>query len=197
MRLASIPALAAVLIASSAAAQQDIAPPPPVYVPGAPDLNRLLANLTDQPATHTGFTFDKTALTIAQGVLASNGMDSQRAAVAITGISFDRYHYQQHVFYTPEAMTALIESLKVAGWKHMVNANQTPANTAQPRTTATDLWLHFSGVDIDALTVLMRGPQEMNVVHLTGDLRPLDLLHLSGHFGIPKVDPNAVMVPAR
>jgi hypothetical protein len=27
-------------------------------------------------------------------------------------------------------------------------------------------------------------------------LHPLDLLHLSGHFGIPRVDPDAVMVPA-
>ena len=50
-------------------------------------------------------------------------------------------------------------------------------------------------MDIDAVTVLMRGPHTMNVVQITGDLRPLDLLHLSGHFGIPKVDPGAVMVP--
>jgi hypothetical protein len=32
---------------------------------------------------------------------------------------------------------------------------------------------------------------------VTGDLRPLDLLHLSGKFGIPKVDPSAVMVPEK
>jgi hypothetical protein len=36
----------------------------------------------------------------------------------------------------------------------------------------------------------------MNVIEVSGLLRPLDLVHLSGHFGIPKVDPNAVMVPA-
>jgi hypothetical protein len=36
----------------------------------------------------------------------------------------------------------------------------------------------------------------MNLIQVAGDLRPLDLLHLSGHFGIPKVDPSAVMVPA-
>jgi hypothetical protein len=37
----------------------------------------------------------------------------------------------------------------------------------------------------------------MTVVRITGDLKPLDLLRLSGHFGIPKVDPSAVMVPAK
>ena len=36
----------------------------------------------------------------------------------------------------------------------------------------------------------------MNVIAVNCDLRPLDLLHLSGHFGIPKVDESAVMVPA-
>jgi len=51
-------------------------------------------------------------------------------------------------------------------------------------------------MDIDRVSVLIRGPQEMSLVQVAGDLRPLDLLHLSGHFGIPKFDPNAIMVPA-
>jgi hypothetical protein len=36
----------------------------------------------------------------------------------------------------------------------------------------------------------------MSVIQVTCELRPLDLVHLSGHLGIPEVDPNAVMVPA-
>jgi hypothetical protein len=36
----------------------------------------------------------------------------------------------------------------------------------------------------------------MNVIEVSGELRPLDLVHLSGHFGIPKIDPGAAMVPA-
>ena len=44
--------------------------------------------------------------------------------------------------------------------------------------------------------MLIRSPRDMNVIQVSGDLRPLDLIHLSGHFGIPKVDPDAVMVPA-
>ena len=171
-------------------------PPPARYAPG-PDLPRMLTALTDQPATHSGFVFDRTALTIAQSVLASqDGMTQERAAAALTGIQVDRYSYQQPAFYTPEAMSALIDGYHAMGWKHLVNANQTPANTAQPKQMATDLWLHFSGADIDGVTVLMRGAKDMNVIRISGDLRPLDLLHLGGHFGIPKVDPNAVMVPA-
>jgi hypothetical protein len=199
----SVCALGFLVAASGAFAQQPYGasppPPPPAYgippFPG-PDMSRVMGALSDQPSTHTGFNFDRSMLQIAQNLLESNGLDPRRAAAAITGISVDSYHYQQAAFYAPEAMMSLIEGYRVAGWKHLVNGNQTPANTAQPRTMATDLWLHFSGMEIDGITVLTRASRDMSVVHITGDLKPLDLIHLSGHFGIPKVDPDAVMVPA-
>lgn len=157
---------------------------------------QAFANLADQPGTHTGVVFDRSMMQVAQGFLQSGGLDEKRAAAALTSISFDSYRYPQPAFYTPEAMASLIAAYRAAGWKHMVNGNQTPANSAQPKSTITDLWLHFSGADIDDVTVLIRTPKNMNVIQVTGDLRPLDLLHLGGHFGIPKVDPSAVMVPA-
>ena len=165
-------------------------PQPPV------GLNQNFSALADQPATHTSFAFDRSLMQIAQNLLQSSGMDPQRSAAALTGISVDTYHYPQPAFYTPEVMGSIIDAYHAAGWKHMVNGNQTPQNSAQPHSTLTDLWLHFNGGDIDDLMVLIRAPRDMNVIQVTGDLRPLDLLHLSGHFGIPKVDPNAVMVPA-
>ena len=207
MNLLRLPAFAlalAVLGAHGLTAQTLLPPPPPppAYAPApppvypGPNLSAQLSTLADQPARHAGFTFDRNMLSIAQSVLESSGMDARRAAVALTGISFDQYHYPQPAFYTPEAMAGLLESYRIAGWKHLVDANSTPANTAQPKRMATDLWLHFSGADIDAVTVLTRGARDMNVVQITGDLRPLDLLHLGGHFGIPKVDPGTIMVPA-
>ena len=36
----------------------------------------------------------------------------------------------------------------------------------------------------------------MSVIQVTCELRPLDLVHICGHFGIPKIDPNAAMVPS-
>jgi hypothetical protein len=185
--------LALLFSMSAAIPAQQYAPPAQVY-PG-PDMSQTFATLSDQPATHSGVTFDRNMMQLAQSVLQANGLDEKRAAAAVTGIAFDTYHYQRPAFYTPEAMNALLAGYKSAGWKHLVNANQTAANTAQPEHVVTDLWLHFSGADIDAVTVLTRGVKTMNVIRITGDLRPLDLLHLGGHFGIPKVDPSAVMVP--
>jgi hypothetical protein len=160
---------------------------------GVPDALTALAN---QPASHTSFSFDRTMMQVAQALLQSGGMSSERAAAALTGISVDNYHYSEPAFYTPEAMSALIATYHAAGWKHLVNANQSPAESAQPRGIITDLWLQNSGPNISGVVVLTRSPRDMSVIQITCELRPLDLVHLSGHFGIPKVDPNAVMVPA-
>ena len=167
---------------------------PPAGSPA--DLQSALMNLADQPATHTSFSFDRSELQVAQNLLESNGVDVNRAPAALTGIAVDNYHYPRPAFYIPETMASIIANYHAAGWKHLVNANQTPANTAQPHSTVTDLWLRFAGPDITGVTVLTRSPRDMSVIQIACELRPLDLVHLSGHFGIPKVDPNAVMVPA-
>jgi hypothetical protein len=167
---------------------------PPAGTPS--DLQSALMNLANQPASHTAFSFDRSELQIAQNLLLSGGLDANRAAAALTGISVDNYHYPRPAFYTPETMASIINGFHTAGWKHLVNANQTPASTAQPHSTVTDLWLRFNGPDITGVTVLTRASSNMSVVQITCELRPLDLIHLSGHFGIPRVDPNAVMVPA-
>jgi hypothetical protein len=161
-----------------------------------PGVQQNLDNLADAPATHTGFTFDRSMMGLATGILQSGGLDEQRAAAALSSIRFDTYRYPQPTFYEPEAMAAIIAGYRAAGWKHLVNGNASPANSAQPRSTLTDLWLHFTGADIDDVTVLIRSSRDMNLIQVAGDLRPLDLIHLSGHFGIPRIDPDAVMVPA-
>jgi hypothetical protein len=184
MRLVSRLAMVAVCFAAGFCTAQQ-----PVGV------GQTFATLADQPATHTAFTFDRNEMQLAQAVLEANGMAPERAAVALRGITVENFHYQQPAFYTPEVMSALIATYKAAGWKHLVNGNQTVANSAQPKQMLTDLWLHFTGADIDGVTVLARGVKQMSVVELSCDLRPLDLVHLGGHFGIPKVDPDAVMVP--
>ena len=181
-------AVLACFSSAALAAQGDDWRPRSVY----DDLNAL----ADQPATHTGVVFDRSMMQAAESVLEQGGLEPARAAAALSSISFDTYRYKEPAFYTPEVMEHILNSYRRAGWKHFVNGNQSPANSAQPNSAILDVWLHFSGADIDHVTVLVRGTHEMSLVQVAGDLRPLDLLHLSGHFGIPKFDPNAVMVPA-
>jgi hypothetical protein len=159
-------------------------------------ITQTLNDLADQPATHASFSFDRSMLGYATSFIDKGSPDVKRAASALNSITVDTYRYQRPAFYTPEAMSSIIASYHAAGWKHLVNANATPASSAQPHNPITDLWLHFSGTEIDDVTVLVRAPRDMNLIQISGALRPLDLIHLSGHFGIPKVDPNAIMVPA-
>jgi hypothetical protein len=160
-----------------------------------PNIHQFMGNLADQPPTHFGFVFDRSMLQAARTLLQSSGMTPERAAAALTSISYDNYRYPHPAVYTHETVASLIAAYRTAGWKHLVDAHEPPPGSTQHK-ALTDLWLHFTGSDIDGLTVMTRGAKDVNVVQVACDLRPLDLVHLSGHFGIPKVDPSAVMVPA-
>lgn len=147
---------------------------------------QAFAGLTSQPASHTAFTFDRDML---------SGLLGQGAA-GLNSVTVQNFRYQEPAFYVPEALQALGASYHAAGWKHLVEANVGPREQASPEKPITDLWLHFRGAEIDDVAVLIRAPRQMNLIEVSGILRPLDLMHLGGHFGIPRVDPNAVMVPA-
>ena len=159
-------------------------------------ISQTLNDLANQPATHLSVTFDRSMLDYARTFIDNGNTQVKRAAAQLHSITVDTFHYQRPAFYTPEAMSSLIATYHAAGWKHLVNANATPALSAQPIKPITDMWLHFNGAEIDDVAVLVRSPRDMNLIQISCALRPLDLLHLSGHFGIPKVDPDAVMVPA-
>ena len=154
-----------------------------------PGVAEALEGLATQPATHMRFDLDRETLDAFLG-------DGGLPPAALTGISFSRYSYRTPAFYVPEEMHALIAAYNKAGWSHLVDANVGPGESASPTKAITDIWLHHHGADFDRVTVLIRGSKQMNLIEVSGMLRPLDLIHLSGHFGIPKVDPNAVMVPA-
>jgi hypothetical protein len=168
-----------------------------------PDIHQALAAMADQPPTHMGFVLDRSMLSGAQQILESQGMTPERAAAALTSISYDNYRYAQPATYAPGAMAPILDVYRAAGWKHMVDSHEkayassqlAPDGTPAHRHQATDLWLHFTGEDIDGITIMTRGAKNVNLVQVACDLKPIELLHLAGHFGIPKVDPSAVMVP--
>lgn len=155
-------------------------------------VDEALRNLTSEHATRTAITLDRDILRSAAGFLD----DGSGPPAQLNSITVENYRYSEPAFYIPESMHSLVGAYNAAGWKHLVDQNVSPREAASPTKPLTDLWLHFVGADIDGVTVVVRGVKQMSVIEVTGVLRPLDLVHLSGYFGIPKVDPNAVMVPA-
>jgi hypothetical protein len=156
--------------------------------PGADD---ALKNMTSERVNHTAFTLDHDMLQSAAGFL----NDGEGPPAQLNSITIENYRYHEPAFYIPESMHALVAAFNTAGWKHLVDQHASPQDATAPVKPLTDLWLHFSGADIDNVMVLVRAPKQMTVIEVSGQLRPLDFVHLSGHFGIPKVDPGAVMVP--
>ena len=181
---------------AAAAQVASVAPPPDGTYPSAapgftpyepPGVAGAFAGLTSQPGAHTAFTFDRDML---QSILGGNRI------AGLNAITVQNFRYREPAFYVPEAMAALGASYGAAGWKHLVEANVSAREQTMPAKPISDVWLHFRGAEIDEVAVLIRASKQMNVIEVSGLLRPLDLMRLGGKFGIPAVDPGAVMVPA-
>jgi Domain of unknown function (DUF4252) len=143
---------------------------------------------------HTDFTFDRTMLQMASGLIDGGDTDTRNAIAKLNGVTVHLYRYAQPGMYDARQLDAIRQQYKAAGWKHLVST-QSHSQAATPTAPApyavgseghTDLFIKFQGTDVTGMVVLQASPRNLNVVALTGDLSPLDLLHLRGHFGIPK-----------
>ncbi|SEG59600.1 hypothetical protein SAMN05421819_3675 [Bryocella elongata] len=164
-------------------------------IPQPPGAMEALEGITSEHASHTAFTFDRDMIQSAAQAF-DNGRGLTQPIAGLNSITFQTYRFHEPAFYIPENVHALMHAYNMAGWTHLVDQNAPAKDSASPSKPLTDLWLHFSGVNVDGVTVLIRAPKQMTVVEVSGILKPLDLLHLSGHFGIPKIDSGALMVPA-
>jgi hypothetical protein len=118
--------------------------------------------------------------------------DLRRVIAGVNGVSVHSFHYPGEVTFDPLAMESVIQQYREAGWQHLVSKHKNDGGLQ------TDLWLRLDGGAIRDIAVLLVGVKQLNFVSVSGSITPLDLLHLSGHFGIPKMDGGvAVPVPAR
>ena len=187
----SLIAVAGALVAGTVSAHAQTPPPPPgMAPPPAATWTPDFAEVMTSNASHTSFTFDRNMLSVADQFFANGDEATKRVVAGLNSITVRTYRAKDFARYDPGALGMIDAQYRAEGWKHLVNANGTAS------TTMTDMWLHFQGPNVTGVTVLSRGDRTMSVVNVDCTLRPLDLLHLGGHFGIPKVDENAVMVPA-
>lgn len=149
------------------------------------------AGIVHQPATETAFTLDRSMLAAADGFLGGQDAEGHRIAAGLNSVTVHNYHYRDGADYDLGAFSALDQQFRASGYQHLVNAN------AHGGPSTTDLWLRFQGANVNSVVVLTRGDRNMSAVVVDCTLRPLDLLHLGGHFGIPQISPGAVMMPAQ
>jgi hypothetical protein len=141
-------------------------------------------------AFHTDFTFDRSMLQLASGLWEGPGDPAFNDAVnRLDGISVHSYHYAAPAMYDPRLLEVVRRQYSAMGWEHLVTA-RSAANGG-----ATDLWISFHHMRATGAVVLFQSPTNLNLIAFSGNLSPLDLLHLRGHFGIPRF-PGDRFVPA-
>jgi hypothetical protein len=146
--------------------------------------------LASTAAFHTDFTFDRAMLQLASGVWGGSGDPQFAAAMSrLDGISVHSYHYAAPGMYDPRLLEAVKRQYTAMGWQHLVTGH------SASRDGATDLWISFHDMRATGAVVLFQSPTNLNLIAFSGNLSPLDMLHLRGHFGIPRF-PGDHFVPA-
>jgi len=145
----------------------------------------VLAALSAQASTKSSFTLDRTMLGAAAALLPDSEADTRQAIGKLDGVSVHLLRFG----VAGIADEALVEQIRIAyhlrGWKHLVTATGAggPVHSG-----TTDIWLVLDGANVRGAVVLAETPRSLTLVTVAGNLSPVDLLHLRGHFGIPRFE---------
>jgi hypothetical protein len=144
-----------------------------------------LAQLSAQAAAKSSFTLDRAMLAAASGLIPDSEPETRHAIAKIDGISVHLLNFGAAGIADPAQVEALREAYHLRGWKHLVT---TTSGSGPLHDGTTDVWLTMEGVNVRGAVVLVQSPKSLTLATLKGDLSPVDLLHLRGHFGIPRFE---------
>jgi hypothetical protein len=111
-----------------------------------------------------------------------DNQDLRRVIAGIDGISVHNFRFAPGNFPDTAAMESIGRQYQQAGWMHVVSKRRDNEGATA------DLWIRMEELAIRDVAVLMVRAREVDFVSLSGTLSPLELMHLSGHFGIPKME---------
>jgi hypothetical protein len=114
--------------------------------------------------------------------------DLRKVIAGVNEVSVHSYRFAETVSCDPAVMESIKQQYREAGWMQLLNKHKGDAGTS------TDLWVRMDQTTIRGIAVLFAGGRQLNYVSVSGSITPLDLLHLSGHYGIPKMD-GGIAVP--
>ncbi|MGA8541470.1 MAG: DUF4252 domain-containing protein [Terriglobales bacterium] len=138
-------------------------------------------------SSKTEFTLDHSMLVMASKLDPDNE-DLRRVIAGVSGVSVHRYQFPATWTHDPQILSSMKDEYHVAGWKQVVDH----AKDAGSETT--DIWVRLENNAISNIALLMTKAHEVDFIVVSGSISPLDLTHLAGHFGIPKIE-GGVVVP--
>jgi len=144
--------------------------------------------LRQSASSKTEFTLDHSMLVFASKMDQDNA-DLQRVIAGVNAVSVRSYRFPRTWTCDPEALNSVKEEYEAAGWKQLMNKHDKDGGPG-----VTDLWVRLENNAISNIAVLQAKSSEVNFVVVSGSISPMDLAHLGGHFGIPKIE-GGVTVP--
>jgi len=147
-----------------------------------------IEQLRQHASSKTEFTLDHSMLAMASKLDPDNE-DLRRVIAGVSGVSVHSYRFPDAWTYDPEATSSVKDEYRAAGWKQVVSNFKKDGGPA-----TTDVWVRLENNAVSNVAVLLAKSHEVDFVVVSGSVSPIDLAHLGGHFGIPKID-GGVMVP--
>jgi hypothetical protein len=145
-----------------------------------------LAALSSVAAVKESFTLDRDLLRIASGVLPDSDAPTRQAIGKLDGVSVHLLRFGPDGVPDEGAVNAIRDAYHLRGWKHLVTTSEHGGGPVRNGTT--DVWMVMDGVNVRGAVILAETAKSVTLVTVAGNLSPIDLLHLRGHFGIPKFD---------
>ena len=146
--------------------------------------------LRQSATSKTEFTLNRSMLVLASKLDPENA-DLVRVIAGLSGVSVHRYRFSGPWAYDLDALRTVKDEYNNAGWMQLVNKHDTNGVPG-----VTDLWVHWEHEAISNVAILVARSTEVDFIEVSGSISPLDLSHLGGHLGIPKIE-GGVRVPAQ
>jgi hypothetical protein len=179
--LFSTAVLSAMLSCALAPAQ---AAPDPIAGPVVLDWTPpALAQLSSEAAVKSSFTLDRNMLGVASALMPDSDAETRQAISKIDGVSVHSLRFGAAGIADEASVDSIRQAYHLRGWKHLVTTDTVNKGPLQNGTT--DVWLVLDGVNVRGAVVLAETSKSLTLVTVSGNLSPVDLMHIRGHFGIP------------
>ncbi|MGA9559164.1 MAG: DUF4252 domain-containing protein, partial [Terriglobales bacterium] len=120
--------------------------------------------------------------------------DLRRVIAGVSGISVHNFRYPRPDTFDQQAIELVRDDYHKAGWTQVMNKQAINKNEKSANAGVTDLWVKLENNAISNVAILVTRPKEVDFLVVSGSISPIDLSHLGGHFGIPKIE-GGVEVP--
>lgn len=148
-----------------------------------------LAQLNTMAGMKTNFTLDRSMLSAAASVLPPDEAPVRQSINKLDGVSVHMLRFNDNGVPDEGAVDSIREAYHLRGWKHLVTSTHAGGPV---HSDATDVWVVMDGINIMGAVILAETPRSVTLVTVAGTISPVDLLHLRGHFGIPRFDGDSL-----